>query len=422
LCRFDAATLAEAFLRRDLSPLEVLDAVLDRIETVQPELNAFSHLDPDGARAAARAAERRYRAGTPNSPIDGVPTTIKDIVDVAGWTIRYGSRTTTEVPSDTDAPAVAHLRAAGAVLVGLTTTPEFGWKAVTDSPLTGITRNPWDRNLTPGGSSGGAAVAAATGCGALHLGTDGGGSIRVPCSFTGIMGIKPTFGRVPAHPLSYFGTVSHLGPMTRSVEDSARMLAVMARSDSRDWHQSWAPELDVDRLDPNLRGRRIGIWATPPSGTVAPEVALVFDRALAVLADLGAEAIPVALPQDGLHEVFRVHWFAGAAQRLRGIPSELHERIDPGLREVAAAGAGLTPDEQFDAARARAAFGAAMAGLFDREIDLLVSPTTAIAAFAAGEELPPGSGLERWTGWAGFSYPINLTQQPAVSVPAGLTA
>ncbi|MFW5681256.1 MAG: amidase family protein, partial [Pseudomonadota bacterium] len=185
--------------------------------------------------------------------------------------------------------------------------------------------------------------------------------------------------------------------------------------------QSWTPIPEVDLLDPDLHGRRIGVWSTPPSGSVAPEVTLVFHRALAVLADLGAELVPIELPQDRLHEVFRVHWFGGAAQRLRAIDPALHERIDPGLREVAEAGRRFGVDEQFDAARARAAFGAAMETLFVREIDLLVSPATAIPAFAVGEELPPGSGLERWTEWAGFSYPINLTQQPAASVPAGLT-
>jgi aspartyl-tRNA(Asn)/glutamyl-tRNA(Gln) amidotransferase subunit A len=419
VCRLDATELVRAFAAGELSPVEVLDEVLDRIETVQPRINAFRWVDRDGARVAARAAERRYRVGTPLGPLDGVPTSIKDIVTVEGWSVRHGSLTTDDTPADADAPAVAHLRAAGAVLLGMTTTPEFGWKAVTDSPLTGVTRNPWNLERTPGGSSGGAAAAAAAGCGPLHLGTDGGGSIRIPCSFTGLVGIKPTFGRVPAYPLSYFGTVSHVGPMARSVTDAAAMLAVMAAADARDWHQAWAPEIDLGEIDGDLRGLRIGAWSTPPSGTVSKPVMLGFHRALGVLSDLGAEVAPVDLPQDGLYEVFRTHWFAGAAQRLRAVPADRHEAIDPALREIAAEGAAFGVDRLADAARARATFGAAVETLFATELDLIVSPTTALTAFAAGAELPADSGLERWLQWAGFSYPINLTQQPALSVPAG---
>ncbi|TVQ35043.1 MAG: amidase [Geminicoccaceae bacterium] len=418
-CRLSARALVEAYATRTLSPVEAVDAVLARIETVDRTCNGFRFVDAVGARAQALAAERRYRAGTPLGPLDGVPTSVKDIVNVEGWSTRHGSLTTADTPADEDAPAVAHLRAAGAVLLGMTTTPEFGWKAVTDSPLTGITRNPWNPERTPGGSSGGAAVAAATGCGPLHIGTDGGGSIRIPCSFTGIVGIKPTFGRVPAHPLSFFGTVSHLGPMTRSVEDAAAMLAVMSQPDPRDWHQSWAAAVDAAALDGDLRGLRIGIWSTPPSGEVAAEVASGFHRALAVLTDLGAEVVPVSLPQDGLYEVFRVHWYAGAAQRLRAVDAARRDRIDPGFGDIARAGARLTLDDFMDASRARAAFGAAVEGLFAAEIDLMVSPTTALTAFEAGLELPAESNLERWIQWAGFSYPINLTQQPACSVPAG---
>ncbi len=419
VCRLEATQLVRAFAAGELSPVEVLEEVLDRIDTVQPSVNAFRWVDRDGARVAARAAERRYRVGTPLGPLDGVPTSIKDIVNVEGWSVRQGSLTSEETPADADAPAVAHLRAAGAVLLGMTTTPEFGWKAVTDSPLTGITRNPWNLERTPGGSSGGAAAAAATGCGPLHLGSDGGGSIRIPCSFTGLVGIKPTFGRVPAYPLSYFGTVSHIGPMARSVTDAAAMLAVMAQTDTRDWHQSWAPEIDLGEIDGDLRGLRIGAWSTPPSGAVSKAVMLGFHRALGVLSDLGAEVVPVELPQDGLYEVFRTHWFAGAAQRLRAVPPDRHAEIDPALREIAAEGAGFGADRLADAARARATFGAAVEALFATEFDLIVSPTTALTAFAAGAELPAGSGLDRWLQWAGFSYPINLTQQPALSVPAG---
>jgi aspartyl-tRNA(Asn)/glutamyl-tRNA(Gln) amidotransferase subunit A len=204
---------------------------------LQERFNAFSLIDADAALAIAKESTARWRSGAPLSGIDGVPTTIKDIVWVKDRAVRYGSRTTSTTPCTQDAPSVKRLRAGGAVLIGLTTTPEFGWKAITDSPLTGVTRNPWNPKMTPGGSSGGAVVAAATGAGVLHIGTDGGGSIRIPSSLTGMVGLKPTFGRVAAYPPSAFGTVAHIGPIGRSAEDAAAMLGVIAGRDIEDWNQ-----------------------------------------------------------------------------------------------------------------------------------------------------------------------------------------
>jgi amidase/aspartyl-tRNA(Asn)/glutamyl-tRNA(Gln) amidotransferase subunit A len=419
LCRLAAAELVQAYATRELSPVEVADAVVNRIDTTNDRFNGFRFVDVDGIRSAAKAAERRYRAGTPLGALDGVPVSVKDLVPVRDWVVRYGSRTTDETPCAEDAPAVAKLRAAGAVLSGLTTTPEFGWKAVTDSALTGPTRNPWDVGLTPGGSSGGAAVAAATGAGPLHLGTDGGGSIRIPCSFTGTVGIKPSFGRVPAWPLSPFGTVSHLGPIARTVGDAALMLSVMAGRDVRDWYLAWDPELELDLLDGDLRGSRVGVWATPPRGEVSAAVARTFAEAQRLLADLGAELVALDLPLADVFETFRVHWYAGAAQRLRMVPAERRELIDPGLLEVAAAGAELDLATYKEAEMARAAFGSRMEALFETEVDLIVSPATPLTAFDAELEVPRESGLARWTDWAGFSYPINLTQEPALALPCG---
>src|SRR5215472_5720547 len=237
LCRLGVGQLTAGFSSGRFTPLEVAQATLARAEQVQERFNAFSLIDVDGALAMAKESTARWRSGTPLSSVDGVPTTIKDIVWVKDWAVRYGSRTTSTTPCSQDAPSVKRLRAAGAVLIGLTTTPEFGWKAITDSPLTGVTRNPWNPKMTPGGSSGGAVVAAATGAGVLHIGTDGGGSIRIPSSLTGVVGLKPTFGRVAAYPPSAFGTVAHIGPIGRSAEDAAAMLGVMAGRDIDDWNQ-----------------------------------------------------------------------------------------------------------------------------------------------------------------------------------------
>src|SRR3954467_674653 len=236
LCALSATDLLEAYRKHQLSPVEVTRAVLERIGDLNPVLNAFNVVS-DAAEKEAKASEARWMSGQPKGLLDGVPVSIKDIMLTKGWPTLRGAKTVDPAgPWNDDAPATARLREHGAVLLGKTTTPEFGWKGVTDSPLTGITRNPWDPKKTPGGSSGGAAAAVAAGMGPLAVGTDGGGSIRIPCSFTGLFGIKASFGRVPAWPPSPFGTVAHVGPMTRSVADAALMLSVMSLPDARDWH------------------------------------------------------------------------------------------------------------------------------------------------------------------------------------------
>jgi aspartyl-tRNA(Asn)/glutamyl-tRNA(Gln) amidotransferase subunit A len=422
LCLLSAEELRNAYRKGSVSPVEVATAAMDRAEDVNPRLNAFAFIDRKGALDAARASQARWRADEPLSPIDGVPTTLKDIVWVENWSVRYGSTTAADTPCHADAPSVAFLRKAGAVFTAQTTTPEFGWKAITDGRLCGITRNPWNAGKTPGGSSGGAAVAAAVGAGVFHLGTDGGGSIRVPASFTGITGLKPTFGRVAAHPASAFGTVAHIGPMTRGAKDAAAMLAAMSGRDLRDWAQGagrLAELTDGRPLDP--KGLKIGYWSTPASGNVDPEVAAAVDAAVAKLATAGAIVEAVELPMGDLLDLFHKHWFSGAALRLSTIPADERGAIDPGFLEIAAEGARFSSTELVGAQVRRADFGAAMDQLL-AQYDFLVSPGTAIPAFDAGLEVPAGSAYGRWTEWAGFSYPINLSQQPACVIPCGLTA
>ena len=237
LLKLSAVDLLDLYRTKRLSPVEVTRAALQHIEVLNPVLNAFCFVAPD-ALATAAASEARWMAGEPMGPLDGVPVSIKDILLTRGWPTLRGSKTVDPAgPWTDDAPAVARLRESGAVLIGKNTTPEFGWKGVTDSPLTGITRNPWDPAKTPGGSSGGGAAAVASGMCPLTLGTDGGGSIRIPCAFCGLPGLKPTFGLVPAWPASPFGPVSHVGPMARTVADLALMLDVIAAPDARDWQQ-----------------------------------------------------------------------------------------------------------------------------------------------------------------------------------------
>src|SRR5580700_3102509 len=231
-----AVELSEAFRSGEASPVEAAEACLGRIDALDSAINAFCLVDHEETIAQADASEARWQDGAPLSALDGVPVAIKDLLLTKGWATRRGSLTVDHHgPWTEDAPSVARLREAGAVLVGKTTTPEFGWKGSTDSPLTGITRNPWNKAKTPGGSSGGSSAALAARFTPLAMGTDGGGSIRIPASLSGVYGLKPSFGRVPAYPLSPFGTVAHLGPHTMSVQDAALMLTVLAQPDARDW-------------------------------------------------------------------------------------------------------------------------------------------------------------------------------------------
>src|SRR5687768_6580538 len=290
LCNLTATALLEGFRLRTLSPVEVAQAVLQRVAALNPRLNAFN-LVSDRMIDDAKASEARWAAGQPKGLLDGVPVSIKDIVLTRGWPTLRGSKTIDpRGPWNEDAPATARLREHGALLIGKTTTPEFGWKGVTDSPLTGITRNPWNLDKTPGGSSGGAAAAVAAGMGPLAVGTDGGGSIRIPCSFTGLFGLKPSFGRVPAWPLSPFGTVAHVGPMTRSVADAALMLNVLAQPDARDWHSlPYEPQDWRTSLDHGVAGLRIAYSPDLGYAKVDAEVASIVKASLSVFTDLGAK-------------------------------------------------------------------------------------------------------------------------------------
>jgi aspartyl-tRNA(Asn)/glutamyl-tRNA(Gln) amidotransferase subunit A len=379
-------------------------------------------VDERAALSAARASEERWMRDRPVGLIDGVPTTIKDLFLTAGWPTLRGSRTVARKQRwSEDAPSVARLRAHGAVFLGKTTTPELGWKGVTDSPLTGITRNPWNLKLTSGGSSGGAAVAAALGMGALHLGTDGGGSIRIPASFSGIVGLKPSYGRVPVAPASAFLMLSHAGPMTRSVADAALMLTVIAEPDDRDWYA--LPHEPRDwriGLEDGVRGLRIAFSPRLGHARVDREVAKAVKQAVGALADLGATIEEIDPDVSDAEDAFRTLWFTGAANMLQNLSAAKLALVDPGLRAVAEIGAGNTALEFTRAVRQREALGQRSIA-FHRRHDLLVTPTMPIPAFAAGVEVPPGSGLDRWTGWTPFSYPFNLTGQPAASVPCGLT-
>src|SRR5262245_41544571 len=278
-------------------------------------LNCFALVAAEEALGVAAASAARWQLGAPVGPFDGVPVSVKDLILTRGWPTLRGSRTVDPNQAwEVDAPATARLREAGAVLIGKTTTPEFGCKAETNSPLTGITRNPWDPAKTPGGSSGGTAAAVAAGLGPLSVGTDGAGSIRIPAAFCGNVGLKPSFGRVPAYPLSPFGTVSHTGPHTMSVADAALMLNVMQRPDARDWPS--LPPTDADHtagIDDGIAGLRVAYSPTLGYvGHVDPEIVTAVDRVASTLAGLGAVVEAVDPGFSDPREITAGLWFTGA--------------------------------------------------------------------------------------------------------------
>ncbi|MEV6652375.1 amidase [Streptomyces sp. NPDC051219] len=422
-----ARRLLSGYERGDFSPVEATRAALDRAEQVQPRVNAFVRIDARDALDQAEAATERWRRKEPLGLLDGVPVSVKDILLMRGGPTLRGSKTVrADGTWDEDAPSVARLREHGAVLLGKTTTPEFGWKGVTDSPLTGVTRNPYDLSRTAGGSSGGSAAAVALGAGPLSLGTDGGGSVRIPAAFCGIFGLKPTYGRIPLYPASAFGTLSHAGPMTRDVADAALLMDVVSGPDWRDWSQLGPVEGSFrDALRSGADGvKGLRIAYSPSFGgqvAVRPEVASAVRGAVARLAELGAYVEETDPDLTDPVEAFHTLWFSGAARVVQHFNPKQRESLDPGLREICSRGARYSALDYLAAVDVRMALGRRM-GRFHDTYDLLVTPTLPIPAFEAGVEVPKGSGHHRWTSWTPFTYPFNLTQQPAATVPCGLVA
>jgi aspartyl-tRNA(Asn)/glutamyl-tRNA(Gln) amidotransferase subunit A len=410
------------------SPVEATQSILTDIERLNPRLLAYCLVDEAQALASARASEARWHAhrhsGAPVGALEGVPASIKDLILTRGWPTRRGSLgISPDQAWDIDAPAVARLREAGAVLLGKTTTPEYGCKGETNSPLTGFTRNPWNMAHTPGGSSGGAAAAVAAGLGPLALGTDGAGSVRIPAAFCGNVGLKPSFGRVPAYPLSPFGSVAHLGPHAMSVADAALLLQVIKQPDARDW-TALPPDPNDDTLGLNdgIRGWRIAYSPTLGYARgVHPEIAAALDAVATTLQTLGAVVEAVDPGFEDPLDISTGLWFAGAWQVWRQLTPQQQEVADPDFRAQALIGQTYHADDLHTLHQRRGLLGSHMRQFMTR-YDLLLTPSVAVPAF---EVRPPGSvpmTPQAMLGWTPFSYPFNLTQQPAITVPCGLTS
>ncbi len=418
-----ATKLAKLYAKGKASPVDVAKASLAHMAKHEPAINAMCLIDEKATLKQARSSERRWKKGEAFSPLDGVPLLIKDILLTIGQPNLRGSKTVDPDQSWLeDAPSVARLREAGCVFMGRTTTPEFGWKGVTDSPRTGITRNPWDPTKTPGGSSGGSAAGLAAGYAPLALGTDGGGSIRIPAGFTGTFGLKPSFGRVPAYPLSPFGTVAHIGPMTRNVMDAALMMNEITKPDSRDWHSLPFDKADYTaKLEKGVKGMKIAYSPTLGYVDVNPEVAKLVKNAVGVLRELGAKIIQIDPGFEDPADMFRILWWAGARAALGGLPKEKMDLVEPALVDVIEQSRSITVEQIQAATMQRGLLGAKMRGFMEK-YDALLTPTLPIAAFEAGKLQPADPDNHgKWVNWTPFTYPINLTQQPAASVPCGFT-
>ncbi|WP_022872127.1 amidase [Nesterenkonia alba] len=428
LADLTAAELLDGYASGQFTPVEATEASLKRIEERDAELNAFVLVDREAALASAEESAARWKNGETLGPGDGVPTSIKDIFGTKGWPTLRGTTLIDESgPWEWDAPCVARLRETGAVFLGKTATPEFAWKGTTDCLRSGATSNPWNPQVHAGGSSGGSASAVGAGMGPWSVGTDGGGSVRIPAAFTGTVAIKPTYGLVPMYPASPYGTLAHAGPMTRSVTDTALLLDVISGFDARDWSALPTPTWSfAEGIDDGIEGLRIAY--SPNLGYVEndPEVERLVGQAVAELEKAGAVVEQVDPGFSDPVEPFHVLWFTGAAKVLEAYGPDALGEIDPGLRQGIETYQDASALDYLSAMQVRMDMGVLM-GAFHETYDLLVTPTMPITAFDCTRQAPEGwapngEPAELWTSWTPYTYPFNMTQQPAASVPCGVAA
>ncbi len=420
LAGLTAVEMLEGYAHGELSPVETTQAALSQIRRLDGHVNAWCHIDEETTLAEARRSEERWRRGQPMGILDGVPTGIKDMFLVRGWPTRKGSRVVPDTPGSEDAPIVASLRRNGFVPLGMTTTPEFGWKGVTDSLLCGPTNNPWDPTRTAGGSSGGSAAAVPLGMGPLALGTDAGGSIRIPAGFSGLVGHKPTQGRVPFWPTSAFGALAHPGPMTWTVADTALLMDVLCERDPRDTTLPANATDFFEAIEGGIQGWRVAFSPTLGYVDVDPEIAQTVAAAAQTFADLGAYVEEVDPGFADPREAFNVLFYGGAANALRHFDSEQRARMDPNLIAVAEWAEELSLLDYLAAQNERGAL-IERTSRFHERYDILLTPCLPIPAFTTNREVPENWAEPRWPSWTPFTYPFNLTGQPACSVPCGFT-
>ncbi|MER9725714.1 MULTISPECIES: amidase family protein [unclassified Mesorhizobium] len=417
-----AVELAQLIRTKEISPVEYMRALLSRITELEPKVNAFAYLAADRAMNDAKKAETALMSGARIGRLHGVPVTIKDSI-TKDMPTRNGSKIVVRDQPIEDAPLVLRLRDEGAIVIGKTTMPEFGWTGVSRSPLTGITSNPWKLGYNAGGSSAGAGAAAAAGYGPLHQGSDGAGSIRMPAHFSGVFGLKPSFGRVPNYSLPGSDMTNHKGPMTRTVADSALMLEVMAGQHFLD-HTSLevGPANYLARLRDGVKGRRIAYSPDLGVARVDPQVAELVKAAVARFTELGAivEEVPIPWAKDG-PELIRFFWSAHATGLAPYLP-RWEAEMDPGLVACIKHSENVSV-ARYQEMRARKMVYVANIHRWFRDWDFLLTPSASVAAFPAEKLMPDHWPTHAWDWimWAEFSYPFNMSWNPAASVPCGFT-
>ena len=421
-----AAELISLYKTKKLSPVEVTQSIIQRINTIDKKINSYVFVDEEKAIEQSKESEKRWITNSPKGKLDGVPTSIKDLLLTKGWPTLRGSKTIDKSADwDEDAPVTARLKEAGAVLLGKTTTPEFGHRGTTQSPLTGVTRNPWNLDCTSGGSSGGSSSAVASGMGPLSIGTDGGGSVRIPCSFSGLFGIKPTFGKIPAWPLSPYGTIANLGPMARSVLDGAMLFSVISSPDWRDWHADTQMDSDfISRLSEGIRGKKIaycpdfGMTYAMKPNVIQPDVSKTVKNTVKLLEDSGAEVDQIEIKwASDPKKAFHILWTSGAAFLSRGFSDKQRGLLDPVFRDFCKIGSQHSLFDRLEAEASRGSNGTIINKFFQK-YDYIVGPTMPTTAFLADKLVPEGWGDDLFS-WTPFTYPFNMTCHPAATVNCG---
>ena len=418
-----ALALRRLIARREVSPVELTRRALEKAEATQASLNAFFVLMPEQAMEQAKRAEDAVMHGLPLGLLHGLPFSAKDLIAVAGVPFAFGSRTMANNIAAADAPAVERAKAAGAILIGKTTTSEFGCKAVGDSPLTGITRNPWNLGKTPGGSSAGAAASVAAGITPFALGTDGGGSIRIPCCLTGLAGIKGHFGRVPVWPNAATPTLSHVGPMARNIADAALMFMAVAGHDPRDPFAVTGPPPDLlAACGGNARGLKIAY--SPTLGYAQPdaEVVRMVETAAHRFEDIGCivELVEIVFERDPV-DLWAAEFYAGIATRLRPFFETQRDLLDPAVASMLEIAMRQDMHEYYGKVFERYALRDKVRLFFER-YDLLLSPVLPVTSLDVGKNFPDALGHRDPVSWVYYTYPFNLTGQPAATVCAGIAA
>ena len=429
--KYSAVDILKGYKKKLFSPLEVAKALTDRINKYNSSINAFVDFKEDNFLKSAKLSENRWMKNNTLGSLDGVPISIKDLLITKDYFTRRGSFVESiPISSDKDAPVVKKVLEQGAIILGKTTTPEFGHKGTTQSIRYGSTLNPWNKELNAGGSSGGSAAAVAAGLGPLSIGTDGGGSVRIPCSFCGLFGHKPTFGRVPAYPISPFGTVANIGPISRTVEDGALLMNVMATPDIDDWYSLPNENINYNEFNfDNVRNLRIGVFKYWGMKNFFNEISLdnkiniVFEN---ILSELKKEGLQLSFDSkinwpNNPADIFKTMWFTGAANLSKKINKEELFKIDKNFLHFIDEGNKVSVFD-FLAAEAKRAENASYLSYLFEKYDVLIGPTMPVLPFDCDDIIPKNYESKDLFSWTPFTYPFNLTKHPASTINCGFSS